>query len=139
MLTEAEVKEIVETHQIPVATGTGAGWMGPLSLSFDENPIITISEHSAVPTDQELQQLVAFRERRVRGGFPEDMAENILSQPDPGHPGFNTYLFIKVRDWGGSGRDGWAYRQISWDSSLYLPGRDVAPWTLTQLLQFIEK
>lgn len=133
MITPEQATILQDKHNIPV-TGFCA----------DRYYIIEISRSGEMPTDDEIKQILDYREKCVRGFYKESYADEILNRPLVYDAGHNTVTFVKGKDaWLPNGDDGWAFRRSTWTRGpLYFPSSDMgnfppAPWNLAEVIEYL--
>lgn len=135
-----EQRELLLERDIAVTAGRSAGF-GVLAGVFDVNCIVSIDIESVMPTDAEVDQIVAYQDFVVHRFY---RGPAVLDRRRPPQiSGHNTAILIKGDAWHSNGAAGWAYRRITWSvGPSFFPWRDTVepvapPWSLLQVLDHI--
>lgn len=136
--------EKLRPHKIPCTKGYGVGLCDGLMAGFTSNLIISLDHNSTMPTEKELAMLASYQEFLIRLRLHITNPEKILQMEFPSDQGYNTVIFIKGDHlWDANGKNGWAYRRMTWEiDPLFSPGLNPdntkPQLTLVQLLDKIE-
>lgn len=127
MLNGEQRIKIQKLYRIPVdAHVPGVYW------------IICLDGDSAMPTPEELVQLLSYREFLVLRLYREYHAKQILSMPLPYDSGHNTTIFLKNSPLNPEHK-GWFYRKLTWrEGPIYWPVWNAPSMSLAQVLDKIE-
>lgn len=141
MLTSEEISRI-QARKIPHTRGGGEGIAAMATVS-PKNFIVALDSQSAMPTDQELAIIASYQEFVVKKWYCGD-PEIILAEPFPAMEGYNTVILLKGNEHRPNGPEGWSFRRMTWVTGpTFIPtfatsSPQPAPWTLVQVLDYIE-
>lgn len=138
MSLTSKAEEILRQRKIPLTTGYGTGIGGTMLARETRNFIVSLSSETSKPTRQELDLICTFREAIVRNIYRNP--KTILDRDYPAARGHNTTILIKGPRWPANGRNGWAYRKMTWtEGPTFSPSSGATnpspPYTLEQVLE----
>ena len=98
-------------HKIGCTSGVGTG-ICSVVFAFSANPLVVLSNSSAMPGEEEIALLRSYVEFKAAGYRPSYMAK--FKAPIPVAEGHCTTVFVKGPSSRWPNMNGWAYRKATW-------------------------